>query len=145
MTWYDFGIENHGKLSCRSSHWKTSGPKMPWLGSETLPLSGELVILTHTRFSQVIGQAQQHQAKWVKMCVFSGILAISCHFYQIPSISIHFPSNFPCFKRDTFLEAFYRHRSSFRTFRSLRTSNPCPPDPVTFFDLLLLELPSLGQ
>ena len=36
------------------------------------------------------------------MCVFS------CYFYQIPSMSIHFPSNFPCFKRDTwrsFLQA----------------------------------------
>jgi hypothetical protein len=49
----------------RSSHWKTSGPKkMPWLGSETLPLSlGGARDFNPYPVSQVIGQAQQHQAK----------------------------------------------------------------------------------
>ena len=38
--------------------------KMPWLGSETLPLSlGGARDFNPCPVSQVIGQAQQHQAK----------------------------------------------------------------------------------
>ena len=80
MTFY----ENHGKLSCRkkNSHnyngitVRKGGvikiksledqrtKKMPWLGSETLPLSlGGARDFNPYPVSQVIGQAQQHQAK----------------------------------------------------------------------------------